>query len=620
MPAFFFFLIVIIGFSSEAFSQELPTPENMKASYSKGIRTTSGLPGKDYWQNKAQYDIRVEVDPVSWQMKGTEEIVYYNNSPDTLKEIVFKLYPNFYQTGAPRLKSIDSADLHSGMKIDKLGINGKESSENIIKTEYTNMYVRALLPPRQSIRFSISFSYPLNKGSHMRTGVVDRGTAFIAYFFPRIAVYDDIDGWNRYPYLGTAEFYNDFCDFRLSVNLPDRYLAWATGDHVNRKDVFTQRYLDRIIRAEKEDGLLTIIDTNDLDRKYDITKGSPFNTWLFEAKNVTDIAFAFSDQYMWQSSSLVVDSSTGRRTRVDAVFSKKHKDYFHVLSDARKTIEAMSFRFPRWPFPYNHMTVFDGLDQMEYPMMANDNPIADRAESIELTDHEIFHTMFPFYMGTNETKYGWMDEGWATLGEWLISPMIDSSIVDEYGMDRYQAAAGKEFDHPIMTLTADQTGPGFFLNSYPKPALGYLYVMDMLGEEVFFKALHHYISTWNGKHPVPLDFFNCMNAGSGNDLNWFWKRWFYDNGFPDLAIGKVSQKGKNKKVTVVSKGNKPVPVDLVVIFDDGSKVNFHRTIEVWKDKNSTTLAFSSPKRIKEVRLGSTYAADIDKSDNKVILK
>jgi aminopeptidase N len=144
--------------------------------------------------------------------------------------------------------------------------------------------------------------------------------------------------------------------------------------------------------------------------------------------------------------------------------------------------------------------------------------------------------------------------------------------------------------------------------------------MDMLGEEIFFKALHHYIRTWNGKHPVPLDFFNCMNTGSGIDLNWFWKRWFYDNGFPDLAIGKVTQKGKNKKVTIVSKGNKPVPLDLLVIFDDGSSVKFHRSIEVWKEKSNTTLAFKSTKKIKEIRLGSTYVADIDKSDNKLILK
>lgn len=615
----YFVLVILLSRSFFAFCQDLPVPVNMKASYKNQVRSLSGEPGKNYWQNKAEYDIRVEVDPVNWLLKGKEDIQYVNNSPDTLREIVFKLYPNFYQAGAPRLKKIQPSDFHSGISIEELKMNGKESLDQITLTDHTNMYVRALVPPRQSIRFSLVFSYPLNKGSHMRTGVVDYGSAFIAYFFPRIAVYDDVDGWNRYPYLGTAEFYNDFCDFRLSVVLPERYLVWATGDHTNREEVFTKRYLDRILQAEKEDGLMTIIDSIDLNGKYDITKGSPFNTWRFEANHVTDIAFALSDHYMWQSSSLIVDSASGRRTRTDAVFSQIHKDYFYVLSDARKTVAAMSHRFPRWPFPYNHMTVFDGLDQMEYPMMANDNPLADRAESIELTDHEIFHTMFPFYMGINETKYAWMDEGWATLGEWLISPMIDSTIVDEYGLDRYQAAAGKEFDHPVMTLTADQTGPGFFLNSYVKPALGYLYVMDLLGEELFYKGLHYYFRSWNGKHPAPLDFFYCMNTGSGKNLDWFWKKWFYDSGYPDLAIGKVTQRGKKKTIVIECKGNKPVPVDLFVTFKDGSIIKFHRNIEVWKNSDKTALRFTSSQEIREIRLGSTYAVDINKSDNKRLL-
>lgn len=609
--------VFFFNFCSISFCQELPIPVNMRASYQNGMRTQTGLPGKHYWQNKADYDIHIELDPVSWWLKGKEEIVYQNSSPDTLKEILFKLYPNYFQIGAPRMKKVDSADLHSGMKIEELRINGKQIAGNSMVTDHTNMSIRNVLPPGQSVRISLQFSYPLNVGSHMRTGVVDRGSAFVAYFFPRIAVYDDIDGWNRYPYLGTYEFYNDFCDFKLSVKLPDRYLAWATGDQVNREEVFTQRYLERMQRSEKEDGLLNIIDSNDLNGKYDITKGSPFNNWKFEARQVTDIAFALSDHYSWQASSLVVDSVTGRRTRVDAVFDHRHKDYFHVLSDARKTIEYMSFRFPRWPFPYSHMTVFDGLDQMEYPMMANDNPLADRAESIELTDHEIFHTMFPFYMGINETKYGWMDEGWATIGEWLISPMIDPSIVDEYGLDRYQAAAGKEFDHPVMTLTTDQTGPGFFLNSYPKPALGYLYVKDMLGDELFFKALHHYIKTWNGKHPVPLDFFHSMNTGSGINLNWFWKRWFYDTGYPDLAIGKVKNTGRNKKVEIISKGNKPVPVDLTVIWEDGSIEKIHRTIEVWKNADKVVILIRSAKKMRQIRLGSTYSVDIDKTSNQI---
>ena len=294
-------------------------------------------------------------------------------------------------------------------------------------------------------------------------------------------------------------------------------MVWATGDLKNCNDVFTQKYCDRIRQAETNDAIIDIIDSNDL-KQGNITTNT-VNTWLFESDNVTDVAIGISNHYVWQSSSLIVDPKTKRRTRVDAVFNTKHKDFFWVASDARKTVEAMSYRFPKWPFPYNHETVFDGLDQMEYPMMVNDNPVEDRAESIELTDHEIFHTMFPFYMGINETKYGWMDEGWATIGEWLISPMIDTTIIDEYGMSAVNASAGTEVDLPITTLTTQLSGTPAFVNNYPKPALGYLYVKDMLGDEQFYKGLHNYFRNWNGKHPMPYDFFYSMNTGIGKNLN-----------------------------------------------------------------------------------------------------
>jgi hypothetical protein len=246
----------------------------------------------------------------------------------------------------------------------------------------------------------------------------------------------------------------------------------------------------------------------------------------------------------------------------------------------------------------------------------NDNPVADRAESIELTDHEIFHTMFPFYMGINETKYGWMDEGWATIGEWLISPMIDSSIVDGYGVARYESVAGSEIDLPVTTLTTQLFGPSMFINSYPKPGMGYLYVKDMLGDELFYKALHNYIRNWNGKHPMPYDFFYSMNEGCGQNLNWFWKRWFFDDGVPDLAIANASQNGNQKQVIIKSIGAKPLPVDLQVFYTDGTKEIIHRSIAVWKnEEKETEINFTSAKQIEKLVLGSTHVPDVNKADN-----
>ena len=597
-------------------AQTLPVARNYQPSYDKNIRTLSGEPGKNYWQNTAHYTIDVSFSPATRIVAGTEEIVYTNNSPDTLDEIWFKLYPNYYEKGAQRDTRIKKSDVSDGVKIQSLKVNNTESNTDSLNIFGTNMRmnVPALLP-QQQIKLNIQFSYVLNLTSHQRTGMVDDSSAFIAYFFPRIAVYDDIDGWNKIPYTGTQEFYNDFCDFDVNISVPKNYIVCATGDLVNGQQVLSPAIAARLAEAEKNDAITKVIDTPDI-KNGSVTAQNEINTWQFKAKNVTDFAFATSNHYIWYASSLMVDAATKRRTRVDAVFNPMHKDYYEVVSFARKTVEAMSYTFPAWPFPYPHETVFDGLDQMEYPMMVNDNPLARREDAIMLTDHEIFHTMFPFYMGINETKYAWMDEGWATIGEWLISPMIDSSIKDDYGMKPYNTNAGKDFDMPITTLSTQQSGTNYYLNAYPKPALGYLYVKDMLGDSLFTKALHYYIRQWNGKHPIPLDFFNCMNTGSGKNLNWFWKKWFYDSGVPDLAITNAKQSGKVASVTVKMKGTKPVPVHLTIYYTDGSTQKLHQSIAVWEKSNVTTLNFTTSKKIKKTVLGDLHDADANKNDNK----
>ncbi|WP_232058442.1 M1 family metallopeptidase [Nibribacter ruber] len=601
----------------QSVAQQLPMPRNIAAAYQKGTRSVTGTPGASYWQNTADYTINLNFDPASRKVTGTVEIDYTNNSPDTLKQIVFKLYPNLYQEGAPRAGGISPEDVSEGVKIEKLSYNQQAQDVQKLRMDNTNMTVRIKpLAPKQKGIFSIAYNYELNAGSHNRTGQVDeQGAAFLAYFFPRIAVYDDVDGWNRTPYLGPQEFYNDFCNFKVNITVPQHFVVWATGDLKNVDYVLTKKYAKRLQSAEKKDAIIAIIDSTDLKRR-DITAKNAQNTWKFEASNVVDFAFATSDHYLWNSTSLVVDPKTKRRTRVDVAFNPIHHDFKEVIDFSRKTVEAMSYTFPKWPFPYPHITVFDGLDQMEYPMMVNDNPVETREDAITLTDHEIFHTMFPFYMGTNETKYGWMDEGWATIGEWIISTIIEPNLKDDYGVAPYSMMAGTEADMPIATLSTQQSGTPFFLNSYPKPALGYLYVKEMLGDELFTKALHTYIRNWNGKHPLPWDFFNSMNAGAGKDLNWFWKRWFFDEGTPDLAIAHVQQLAGQYVVTVEAKGTKPVPVELNVTYADNTTEKVKRSIGVWEKGNTTTqVEFKPTKAVKKLELKGTYIPDTNPKDN-----
>jgi len=183
-------------------------------------------------------------------------------------------------------------------------------------------------------------------------------------------------------------------------------------------------------------------------------------------------------------------------------------------------------------------------------------------------------------------------------------------------MKPYNMHAGADFDMPITSLSTQQSGSNYYLNAYPKPALGYLYVKDMLGDSLFTKALHYYIHQWQGKHPMPLDFFNCMNTGSGKNLNWFWKKWFYDSGVPDLAITNAKQNGKQVSVTIEMKGTKPVPVHLTVFYRDGSVQKLHQSIAVWEKSNVTTVNFTTSGKIKKIVLGELHDADTNKSDNK----
>lgn len=610
------FLLVSICLSGLVYAQQLPVPAEIQAAYAKGTRAVSGKPGARYWQNTANYDLKVNFNPASRELKGVVEVVYYNNSPDTLKQLWFKLYPNLYKKGVERKTKFNERDLNEGVSILSMQADGRKLDQQAMTIEGTNMQAAiAALAPGKNIKLKIEYKYDLNKGSHMRTGQVDEGSHFVAYFFPRVAVYDDIDGWNKFPYTGEVEFYNDFCNFKGEITVPKNFVVWATGDLLNAKQVLKKDIAERLAKAEKEDAVVDVIDDKDLANK-EVTADHAYNTWKFEAKNVTDFVFATSDHYLWKSTSLVVDPQTGRRTRVDAAFNPIHKDYYEVIDFARKTVHAMSYTFPKWPYPYAHETIFDGLDQMEYPMMVNDNPVEKREDAITLTVHEIFHTMFPFYMGTNETKYAWMDEGWATIGEWLIGPMIDPTMVDEYGVAPTAMSSGSKDDVPIVTLSTELKGVGAFTNSYPKPGLGYLFVKDYLGDELFNKALHHYISQWQGKHPMPFDFFYSMNEGAGKNMDWFWKRWFFEEGVTDLGIVSANKVGEEYEIVIENKSNKPLPVDLSLTFEDGTKMKVHQSIAIWENGDQKiSLRVSGKKNLKKVELGSAHVPDKDKSDN-----
>lgn len=614
MKKILLYLLCICGAMQIASAQlPLTLDQRYKDAIQNHTRTESGIPGDSYWQNFASYKISVAFTPDKRLVQGTEKILYSNNSPDTLKEIVLFLYPDFYKKGVYRNYDCAKKDEGKGVIIETAMVNDLSAK---YYREGTRMIItNQMVLPHTQVNLKLDWHYTLNKGSHVRTGMVDNSSAFVAYFFPRVAVYDDIDGWNNHDYTGLQEFYNDFCNFDVKITVPQNQVVWATGNLLNQDSVFLPMISSRLEHCLYSNQILNVIDSADM-KTFQVTQPYKFLTYHFTANGVTDFVFACSDHYLWQASGVEVDSTTHRMVRVDAAFNPIHKDYFEVAHDARLSVIHMSDHFPKVPFPFPHETVFDGLDQMEYPMMVNDNPETDHAESVELTDHEIMHSYFPFYMGINETQYAWMDEGWATIGEWIITPWIDSSLKDYYGVNRMAVTMQKHHDSPMITNSLKLDGEDYFANSYAKPGFMYWNLWSMLGDKVFFDCLHTYMNTWNGKHPVPMDFFNTFNQVSHKNLNWYFNDWFYkSNMSADLSIDSVKIKDGQARIYVSNKGGLPVPVVAEVKYKSGKTETYSVSAFIWEKQTSCVIFFSPAEAVDMIKLGTPRIPDGDQSNN-----
>ncbi len=608
-------------------AQQLFTTTNVQNAYKKETRTSTGKPGKNYWQNKGNYTIHVNFNPSENLLRGDELITYYNNSPDTLKELIIRLYPDLYKKGVNRLSNINEKDLNDGVSIDSFQIGnesiGNFSNPNKAFHKNTILIVKSndFILPHSKIELNISWHYKVNTGSQVRTGMVDSGSYFIAYFFPRVSVYDDIDGWDDWSYNGTQEFYNDFGNFNVTISVPKNYVVWATGHRNNSEENFNDTIIKKIKDASTSTDIIHVIDSNDYE-KNNVLKNDASGIWKFSVNDVTDFVFAISNHYLWDASSVLVDSSTGRRTIAEAAYNKIHKDYFDVANQAHQSVFYMSHFYPKYPFPFEHITVFDGTDQMEYPMMVNDNPTETHKDAVQLTSHEIFHSYFPFYMGINETQYAWMDEGWATIGESVISPLMgepeDEGI---FSKTRYENISGTDKDVPLITNTKLYNDAAYLSNSYGKGGLSYYVLQNLLGDKIYFKALHQYINDWHGKHPVPYDFFYSFNNASGKNLNWFWDKWFFGWSYPDMSIRKVEKAGSGTKITIENKGGLPLPVYITIISNDKTSV-IKNTAEIWKDqkKEMTFFTKNSINKISKIVLGNEFIPDKSKYDNAWIKK
>ena len=607
--------------NSSDWSSSLYIPKNIQKAYDQNTRSLDGKPGQNYWQNRADYLIDIVFDPDSRLLTGTEKITYFNNSPDVLYELVIHLFPDLYKKGNSRDFDIDDADASNGVEINKIAVMGKPinisaGSKSIEPGHsYFMLHLPEPLPGGGKINVNISWQYVLNEGSHQRTGAVDSSSFFVAYFFPKIAVYDDIDGWNDFSYTGTVEFYNDFGNFDVAVTVPENYVVWATGKLENPRQVLASKYLKRYREAFTSNEIIHIIDSTECSQQA-VTKQAGKNTWKFTAKNVSDFAFATSDHYLWDATSLVVDKKTGRRTFVDAAYHK-NSDFYKVCSIARQAVKFMSFQFPGIAYPFPKVTVFNGADGMEYPMMVNDVSKKDLEETIKLTSHEILHAYLPFYVGCNETKYAWMDEGFTSFGDYLIySHLASPDNARFYYLDGYREQAGDFQDAPLFTISEFLKKPVYSFNSYAKAAAFFLVLRDFFGEEKFKIIIHEFMNRWKGKHPTPYDLFFTIYDVSEQNLDWLIKSWFYEFGCVDLAIEEAAVFEDKFEITVQKIGNIPAPFEIKIIFEDGSENTIKENVAVWKSGNSShVIVGQTSVKIKSVELIDNSLLDADLSNN-----
>ena len=619
-----FYFVILSAASATAQSTGVYVPGEVQAAYENGTRSTDGNPGPGYWQNGADYDMHIRFDPVSGELIGREAISFRNDSPDSLRSLVLKVMPNLFKRGSARDEGIAPEDVSEGVTLTSVTVDG-QTLDPAPGGEQVNHYMNGNIvvitnpvPPGGTADLSIEWRHMVNRGSHGRSGGVDSTSWFNAYFFPRIAVRDDIDGWDASPHLGTAEFYNDFGDFDVTVEVPHGYVVWATGLLQNPDEVLAPEIAARYRTAQESDEIVHIVDAELLDSGR-ITAAAPggTNSWRFRAEYVPDFAFAVSDHYLWDASSLVVDPATGRRVLIDAAYNPESADFYEVAEVARNSIDYMSREFPGVPFPYPQETVFNGLSEMEFPMMVNDLSSEDRQYMISLTSHEIFHTYFPFYLGINEIKYAWMDEGWATFGDYFITNhLMPDEPYPLFGMDAYESEAGGWNDLPIMAGSGQNKNPAYFLDSYPKPAFFYLLLRDMWGQERFGAVIREFVERWNGKHPTPWDFFNTLENVTGDELAWLIRPWFFEYGYPDLALGDVSRTGDTYRVEVVRSGARPVPIDITITWADDSETVLHEPVSVWRDvTESYVIEVPARGDIRAIVLGNDLTPDANPADN-----
>lgn len=612
-------------FCTTVFSEEKNVvPKSVTLAYAKQTRSKDGNPGKHYWQNTASYTIKATVDVKNKMLHGSERITYFNNSPDTLKTLVVRLYQDLFKRGANRnsLVDVDPRDLTDGVVIERMHIGNNEKTIEVnqkqVRRTGTLMHVQLTdkIAPQSKADIQIDWNFHIPEHTLIRMGTIDSTTVFLGQWYPQIAVYDDLNGWDKHSYNGLAEFYNEVADFDVEITVPKGFMVWATGEPVNIDELLQAPYDANYKKATASDQVTHLITVQDLKRG-NITTNK--QTWRYKASQVSDFAFGLSDHYCWDVTSVEVDKATKRRTIVGVAYNPASQHFDKVVDVARETVRSMSEEIPGIPFPFPYMTVFNGDFGIEYPMITNVGADPKFSMTVYANSHEIAHSYFPFYVCTNETKNGWLDEGLTVFLPEKVQMRMAPLDEAKKNTRAFSYYAGLEDEPAVITPTHYLDQRIYFYLNYAKTEVALRMLETELGDSLFKTCLNGFMERWKYKHPTPYDFFNTFNSLSGQDLTWFWQAWYYQNGgIPDLAIDQVKRSGHKIEVVVVNKGDFPLPVVLSGYNQDKIVKTITLPARKWLEQPNKplTVSFESTEPITSITLGNDYIPDANRSNNK----
>ena len=604
-------------------------------------RAADGEPGPKYWTNRASYKINAILDAVNDAITGSVIISYTNNSPESLPYLWLYLDQNLFrmdsrgQAKAPaerrsRYTNVGSI-FEGGFNIKSVKVlsneKGKASTsdvKNVISDTRMQIRLPKELKTGETVEIKIDYSYLIPKDGSDRTGILQtqNGKIYsIAQWYPRMCVFDDIEGWNTLPYLGAGEFYLDYGDYDYSITAPGNMIVVGSGDLQNPKEVLTPVEIKRLDEARKSDKTVMIRTADEVTQPSSRPRKGNI-TWRFKIKNARDVSWAASTAFIWDAAR--INFPSGRKGLAQSVYpveSAGNDAWGRSTEYVKGALEGYSQRW--YEYPYNNATdVACNINGMEYPSIVFCNSKSKGAGLWGVADHEFGHTWFPMVVGSNERKYGWMDEGFNTFINGLSTRDFNNGEYVRKGGDnsrRIKYMFSKNSESIMSEPDAlNERNIGTALYSKPAYALDLLR-NDILGPERFDYAFRIYIQRWAYKHPTPWDFFRTMENVGGEDLEWFWKGMFINNYELDQAITDVKyvddDSTKGALVTIVNLDKMAMPIYLQYVTASGKTDMVKVPVEVWQNGNTWIQKLNTNEKLKSVTIDPDHVFPDMNTDN-----